>query len=203
MPGSPNGICPRPSPGLARLARGYKSHLFDKPEGRPNPALRASGPDLLSLPTPRLAHPQRSAVCAPLQARRILTHPGTLHWIRIRLQSQPHLFPPPALQSAAPRPLRSQPPRRGSTNASSPPLPAYAGPRAGEGEVPAEGAGARPGGRGGVEAGPAADVSTWGGAGRRWKFLWDSTRPARREESSSRPALPRLSGSHYGLGVSV
>ena len=29
--------------------------------------------------------------------------------------------------------------------------------------MPAEGAGARPGGRGGVEAGPAADVSTWGG----------------------------------------
>lgn len=118
------GLTPGSSTTPPGASPGHQSHLLDKPEGRPAPAPRTHGPALE--PRPRSLLTRRGpAIGAPCQARRTLPHQGAQHRIRIRLQRQPHLL------LHRPRHSREPRPRRGSANASTPPLPPHAGPRAG------------------------------------------------------------------------
>lgn len=161
MPSSSNGTSPSPSPGLALLARGSSpTCLINLKAGpRRHPGHPARPRSLSPTPSPLTRRgPQLALLSRPC---RTLTHPGIQHWIRIRLQRQPHLlYLPRALQSLAQPPRREQPPGRGSTTASSPPLPADAGQRAGRRRRRREGPGAKPECGGGACGG----VSTWGGS---------------------------------------
>lgn len=145
----------KPPPGLARLARGQKAHLFDTSEGRPN----AGHP-----PGPQTPHRQRPRSRRSPPARQTLTHLSTQYEIRIRLQAVP---PPPAPRLLPQPVLREQRPRRGSASASNPARPAYASLAKGAGRARAEGAGggyAGTGGgrRGGGRRGVAGRGGGWG-----------------------------------------
>ncbi|XP_032338787.1 uncharacterized protein LOC116664447 [Camelus ferus] len=133
---------PPPRPGLVRLAGGGNHTCLINLKAGPR---RHPGP----------------AVDAPLQARRTLTHPGTQHWIRIRLRRQPHLLHLPRYSR-----------RHGSRCASCGQDVAAPTPPArpcqltqGGAQTRGEDRGRRRGEtrRAGGGAGPAAGVSTWGG----------------------------------------
>nr|XP_031308648.1 uncharacterized protein LOC116153379 [Camelus dromedarius] len=152
---------PPPRPGLVRLAGGgnHTCLINLKAGPRRHPGYPAR-PRSFS-PTPQAPSPvkARSRCSSPGPSD---SHPPGYTALDPDPASAPAPPPPPpALQPPARQPLRELRPRRGSTYASSPPLPAYAGRGADPRRRPRAEAGRDPEAGGG--AGPAAGVSTWGG----------------------------------------